>query len=98
MAGAVLSGSVYQINVKEGIDLPILFLHHEEDGCRSTPHGYARRNFERLKGYNKAMTEFMTVKGGQEQGDPCRNGKHMYLGAYEEAAALLADFLGRATR
>lgn len=98
VVGVVLSGSVYQINVKEGLDIPMLFLHHEEDGCKDTPPSYARRNFERVKGYNKALTEFMLVKGGQEQGDPCRNGKHMYFGARDEAAGLLADFLGRATR
>ena len=98
VAGAVLSGSVYQIDLKEGLDLPLLFLHHEEDGCRATPFSYARRNFERAKGYNKAMTELLTVTGGQEEGDPCRNGKHMYLGAHEEAAGKLADFLTRATR
>ncbi len=98
VAGAVLSGSVYQINLKDGMNLPLLFLHHEEDGCKNTPFSYAKRNFQQAKGFNKSLTEFLVVKGGEEQGDPCRNGKHMYLGSYEEAARQLADFLVRAVK
>lgn len=97
VAGAVLSGSVYYINLADGMNLPLLFLHHEEDGCRMTGFGQARRNYETAKGYNRAVTEFAAVQGGQEQGDPCRNGKHMYSGAYEDAARRLADFLARNT-
>ena len=98
VAGVVLSGSRYQLDLKEGMDLPLLFLHHEEDGCRESPFSYAKRNFERAKGGNKALTELLIVKGGWEEGDPCRNGKHMYLGAFEDAAGKLSDFLTRATR
>lgn len=98
VAGAVLSGSVYQISLKDGMNLPLLFLHHEEDGCRNTPFSHATRNFQQARNFNKAVTELLVVKGGQEQGDPCRNGKHMYLGAYEEAARQLADFLVRVVK
>jgi hypothetical protein len=37
----------------------------------------------------------LMVKGGESRGDPCRDGKHMYYGAYEEAARQLAGFIGR---
>jgi len=80
------------------MNLPLLFLHHEEDGCKNTPFSHARRNFEQAKGFNKALTELLVVNGGEERGDPCRDGKHMYLGAYEEAARQLADFLVRAVK
>ena len=95
VAGAVLSGSVYSIELDEGISIPLLFLHHEYDQCGNTPFSHARSHFEKAAKSNKAATELLTVKGGEARGDPCRDGKHMYFGAYEEAAGQLAGFIGR---
>ncbi len=96
VAGAILSGSRYRLTLNEGLNLPLLFLHNENDECRESPFSYARRNFETAKKLNKAYTDLSAVKGGESHGEPCHDGKHMYYGAYEEAARQLAGFLEKA--
>jgi hypothetical protein len=95
LAGVITSGSLWGIEVKDGVNLPILFLHHEQDGCKETPYSYAQRTFATTKSKNKGVTEFATVKGGQERGNPCRDGHHMYLSAYDDAARLVEQFIAR---
>lgn len=98
VAGAVLSASMYMIKVPEELNIPLLFLHHERDECRSTPAGRARDRAEEAKRINKAPTELLLVTGGESHGDPCRDGRHMYYHADEEAARLLAGFIENAVR
>jgi hypothetical protein len=98
VAGAILSSSVYRLTLKEELNVPLLFLHHENDECRETPFSYARSNFETARRLNKAYTDLSVVRSGQSHGDPCRDGKHMYYGAYEEAAKQLAGFLDKVTQ
>ena len=95
IAGVITSGSRYEIEFKSGVNVPILFLHHERDGCKSTSFGQAQSNYEKTRLVNKQTTELAVVKGGEERGDPCRDGRHMYLGAYEEAARLVEQFVAR---
>jgi len=95
ITGVITSGSRYEIEIQNGVNLPILFLHHERDGCKNTPYAYAKTNFEQTKSRNKSVTEFATIKGGEEKGDPCRDGRHMYFGAYEEAAKFVEQFIMR---
>lgn len=95
LAGVITSGSKYEIEIQNSVNMPILFLHHEQDGCQGTPYGYAQRNFEKAKSTNRSVTELATVKGGQPRGDPCRDGRHMYFGAYEEAARFVEQFIMR---
>ena len=97
LAGVVTSGSVYHIEIKDGANLPILFLHHEQDGCKESQYSYAQKKFAAFKATNQGITEFAVVKGGQERGNPCRDGHHMYLGAYDEAASLVEQFISRNT-
>lgn len=95
VSGAVFSGSVYYIGLNEGVAIPLLFLHHEDDQCKNTPFRSAQSHFEEATKLNKAVTELLMVKGGEAKGDPCRDGKHMYYGAYEEAAKQLEGFINR---
>lgn len=95
IAGIITSGGRYDIRLENGVSLPILFLHHERDGCRSTSFDIARVRFERFRSANKGVTELATVKGGSSRGDPCRDGHHMYLGALDEAARLVEQFVTR---
>ncbi len=89
----VVSASKSDIVIKQPVSLPILFLHHIDDQCRLTPFQSAQRNFERVKSVNAKYTGLGTVRGGDASGDPCRDGKHMFLGAYEEAARFVSDFI-----
>lgn len=95
LAGVITSGSLWKIEVKDGVNLPILFLHHEQDGCKETPYSYAQRIFAKTASTKEGVMEFATVRGGQERGNPCRDGHHMYLGAYEDAARLVEQFIAR---
>jgi hypothetical protein len=95
VSGAIFSGSVYNLPLNEGFAIPILFLHHEDDQCKSTPFQFAKSHFEEVTKLNKDDTELLAVKGGEAKGDPCRDGKHMYYGAYEEAARQLEGFINR---
>jgi hypothetical protein len=95
ITGVIASGSRFEIEIQNGVNLPILFLHHERDGCKNTPYSYARTNFEKASSRNKSVTEFAIIRGGEEKGDPCRDGRHMYFGAYEEAARHVEQFILR---
>jgi hypothetical protein len=95
LAGLITSASLHEIEIKDGVNMPVLFLHHEQDDCRETPYSYAQKNFEKTKALNKGVTEFATVKGGDSRGNPCRDGRHMFFGAYEEAAKLIDQFIKR---
>lgn len=74
--------------------IPVLFLHHEKDGCREGNPDASVRNFEQLKKTNTAPTEFRFIKGGVSQGkSPCESGYHMYNGAEMEMIGVLRDFI-----
>jgi len=93
ISALVLSASKSDIVIKQPLSLPVMFLHHVDDKCRLTPFYAANRNFEKLKSVNTHFTGLGVVKGGDASGDPCRDGRHMFLGAYEEAAHLLSEFI-----
>ncbi len=93
VAGLITSGSRNEINISTGVNLPILFVHYERDGCRSTQYSSAQRNFDQAKSRNQSVTALATITGGEERGDPCRDGRHMYFSAHEEAAKAVGQFL-----
>lgn len=61
-------------------DIPMLHVHNEKDACLVTPYGPVR---------DYAKGNLVTVKGGEEEGDPCGGGHlHSYQG--REATAMRA--------
>jgi hypothetical protein len=90
-----VSGSRFDIEIKAGIHMPVLFLHHVQDACIATPYTNAKSNFSKTKTLNKGNTEFLTVTGGESKGEPCRDGYHMYHGSYDMAAEHIAKFILR---
>lgn len=93
VAAAIVSGGINYISFDDNLNLPMLFLHHEGDECRQTTFNSAQSHYEDVKKSNKSDVALMVVRGGSSRGDPCRDGKHMYFGAYAEAAGLIADFI-----
>ncbi len=93
IAGLVVSASKADLTLKPPLSVPVLFLHHADDQCRLTMFSSASRNFERVKALNTKFTGIAVVRGGESSGDPCRDGKHMYFGAYDEAARFVNDFI-----
>ena len=78
------------------IDFPVLFIHHEKDGCQYTLGSEVMKTYEKLKAFDKAPTEFVWITGGEAQAaDPCASGFHMYHNAGPEVAKALDDFLSK---
>lgn len=91
--GAILSGSRNEARISGAIDFPVLFLHHENDGCSSTTVAAARAHLEALRSRSTARTDFLLVRGGTAAGNPCTDGHHMYREAFPEAASLIEGFV-----
>jgi hypothetical protein len=68
------------------INVPIIFIQHEQGKCVSTSHFWAKSEFGRLEKTNKAPMAFISIKTGDAQlgRHPCSFGYHMYAGADEE--------------
>ena len=65
---------------RKAADIPMLHVHNEKDACSVTSYGPVR---------DYAKGNLVTVKGGEEEGDPCGGGHlHSYQG--REAAAMAA--------
>ena len=94
ISGMVVSAVRNESYFEAPIDFPMLFMHHQQDGCASTTLAASMQNFEKVKAFSKAPLAFVTIEGGQaEQRDPCRSGFHMYFGAGEEVAKQLDAFM-----
>jgi hypothetical protein len=79
---------------KRPVDVPVLFLHHEKDGCPNADSRASVQNFEQVKKTNKSVTEFRFLKSGEsESGSPCDSGYHMYYGADVEMNEVLRSFI-----
>lgn len=93
IAGMVYSGAMHGSDFGTNASIPVLFLHHEKDGCESTTLIQAQQVFQKLKSQGNQKTEFQVVIGGDvEPKDPCLSGYHMYFGAEKEAAELVNQF------
>lgn len=68
------------------VNIPIIFIQHEQGRCISTSHYRAKTEFGRLEKTNKAPIAFISLKTGDAQWgkDTCFFGHHMYAGADEE--------------
>jgi hypothetical protein len=76
------------------ISFPILFMHHEKDGCSETIPRDSFENFKKVKEASKFLTDFVYVTGGSsEPRNPCSSGTHMYYGASQEFAKNIENFI-----
>ncbi len=97
LAGFIASGARNESYFEAPLAFPMLFLHHRKDGCSHTLPDASYGNYQKVKAFNPAPTEFIYVTGGEAQtNDPCRSGFHMYFGAGEEVAKDIDDFMSRA--
>lgn len=97
--GMVVSAVRNESYFEQAIGFPMLFMHHQQDGCSSTLLSESYRNYEKVKTFSTAPLDFVTIQGGQaEPRDPCRSGFHMYFGAGDEVAKHLDAFMSKAGR
>jgi hypothetical protein len=75
------------------IILPVLFVHHREDGCWSSTLADARKIQRRLT--KAAKTDFIEVVGGDPpRSDPCQAlSAHGFLGGEREVVAAIAGWI-----
>jgi hypothetical protein len=94
LSGVVISGARTGSHFADRVNLPILFLHHEKDGCRNASSTASYDNFKKIKLSNAAATRFIFIHGGESKAQsPCDSGYHMYNGAEMEMVDALRDFL-----
>jgi len=97
--GMVVSAVRSETYFDAPLSFPMLFMHHAQDGCRNTELSASFRNYEKVKSFNSATVQFVTITSGQaESRDPCRSGFHMYFGAGEEVAKHLDEFMSANNR
>lgn len=96
VAGMISSGSRSETYFRPPMNLPVLVLHHQYDGCSHTLATSAIDNFEKVKKFNKANTDLVwLITGEVEPRDPCRSGFHMYHGATNEAAQAIDVYMSK---
>jgi len=94
LAGVIFSGSRNETSIDGPLNLPILFLHHEDDANgRWTSYSNAEGLYKKVKALNAGPTGFSTVHGGEAGGDPSTSGHHMYEGSFEAAANYMWNFI-----
>lgn len=74
----------------EKLAIPVLVVHHEQDGCKVCPYSEIPAMMEKLGKTPKA--QLISVSGGQSRGDPCE------AMAYHGFNGLEADVVGKITR
>ena len=94
ISGFIASGVRSETYFEAPITFPILFIHHEKDGCSDTVPKASFANYEKVKAASKFPTEFVYVTGGSaESTNPCISGTHMYNEANQEFAKYIENFV-----
>ncbi len=76
----------------ESIAVPVLVVHHEQDGCRHCSYKEVPLLMKRLTG--SPRTELVTVNGGEDRGDPCEaRAYHGFNGRETEVVGKIADWI-----
>ncbi len=76
----------------ERIAVPVLLVHHENDGCRACPFGQIEPLLRQLR--SSPRKEVVAVTGGKDYGDPCgAQGHHGYRGREAEVVARIAGWI-----
>ncbi len=99
VAGLIWSGGINGTFFNyETTKLPVLVLHHENDGCIGTTPRNAKRIHTRLSEAGNTATELVFIKTGTlspDSNNPCRSGYHMYFGAGADVAKVLDQFMSK---
>lgn len=75
------------------ISVPVLLVHHKNDGCYVTPYDAMPGLVAALKSAKKV--ELITVDGGSSAGNPCHTGYHQFLGIEGGVTKDIADWIKR---
>lgn len=76
------------------VTVPVLLVHHKEDGCMVTPYAAMPDLLAALKSARKA--ELIGVEGGSPgSGTPCGGGHHQFLGIEDVVTQSIAEWIKR---
>jgi len=74
------------------LTIPVLVVHHEQDGCSLCAYGDVPRLMDKLG--RVPRKELMAFKGGQSRGDPCEAfAYHGYNGIESDVVGKIADWI-----
>jgi hypothetical protein len=96
IAGVIASAVRSESYFNPPIDFPMLFLHHEKDGCFRDDGNHSYKNYLKVKEFSKSDTKFIWITTGETEGkEPCNSGFHMYYNAGPEVSKAIDDFLSQ---
>jgi len=76
----------------EKLQMPVLVVHHKEDGCSHCPFDLIPSLMNKLSA--SAAKELIAIEGGQTKGDPCNAfGHHGFNGVEQEVVTKIADWI-----
>jgi dienelactone hydrolase len=74
------------------IAVPVLVVHHEQDGCKYCAYREVPRLMDKLS--SAPRKELMTFKGGENRGDPCEAfAYHGFNGLEKDVVAKIAEWI-----
>ena len=74
------------------VAIPVLVIHHEQDGCRHCAYAEIPRLMEKLTA--TSAKELVTFKGGVNQGDPCEaRAYHGFNGLEKDVVSAIARWI-----
>jgi len=96
IAGLIVSGPRDIIRMPNKITVPVLFIHHRNDGCSDTSLADAQRNYKKVTKISTARSHMEILDGpAYSQGHPCFVGAHMFEGLYDELAQTMDKFINQ---
>ncbi|MCX7167130.1 MAG: alpha/beta hydrolase [Rhodocyclales bacterium] len=75
------------------VKVPVLLVHHKQDGCKFTPYEAMPGLVAALKSAKKV--ELISEEGGVATGNPCHTGHHQFLGTEAAVTKDIADWIRR---
>jgi dienelactone hydrolase len=100
--GVVLTSSIMSLDAGrpvptmplQNVAIPILVVHHEQDGCKLCAYSEIPRLMEKLSSTPKK--ELITFKGGENRGDPCEPfAYHGFNELEKDVVAKIAEWIIR---
>lgn len=87
IAGVIIAGTFRSATIDDDVHLPVMAIHHVDDGCASTPLATSERI---IKGRSKQLTsEFVQIEGGVSEGDVC--GSKAYHGFNQKESEFVRE-------
>lgn len=74
------------------VRIPVLVVHHEEDGCKFCPYSATAMLLEKLK--STSHKELLSFRGGRYWGDPCHEwGHHGFNSQEQEVVSAISNWI-----